>query len=338
MMNRLLACPKCYGSLFYGKDSIDCLSCKLSFPLYAGIPDFRCVNPFFQPSQKEEKIREALLSVYHTASFEQLIEKRYSYSKRHLSKLNEQQKAFELSFKQKGIYRSFQIKKLLKDNGRPISEKGIFLDIGCGSGTSIPWIMEGFQGGVGVDYSLIDLIMGNKFLQERGISNILLICADARKLPFPSGIFDFANATDVIEHIVPGTEEFIGEVGRALKKGGGFYFNSPNRFNIFTPEPHVKIRFVGFVPRFLMDRYVKMIKGIHYNTVHLLSLIELKTLVKKVFGGNFVVSGPFIDVNAPATDVKRKVMKRFPFLLSFINRTFLFFTTNYQVMAFKTSD
>jgi len=334
-MNDILVCPKCHGPLYDRKDFMECPACEVKFPVYNGVSDFRCVNQDFQPSKQELNIRNALLSAYDKASFEKLIEIRYGLSKGCSEDLSVQQKAFELSYEQKGISRSFQINKLLNNSGKTISNKSVFLDIGCGSGTAVPWIMNGFDRGVGMDYSLVDLIMGSKFLEERKIANLKLVCVDARKLPLPNEVFDFVNATDVIEHILPGQEEFMLEVKRVLKKGGGFYFNSPNRYNIFTPEPHVKVRFVGFMPRTWMNRYVQMRKGISYTTIRLLSINELRSLVRCIFGNEFILTGPFIKLDTPTTDFKRKIIKLFPFLLTIINRLFYFFTTNYQVIAFK---
>ena len=334
-MKDILVCPKCHGSLSDNKDFMECPACEVKYPVYKGVPDFRNVNSDFQPSKQEINIRNALLSAYDKASFEQLIEIRYGLSKGYSEELCEQQKAFELSFEQKGISRSFQINKLLNNNGKTLTNKNIFLDIGCGSGTAVPWIMNGFDSGIGMDYSLVDLIMGSKFLEERNITNLKLACADARKLPLPNDVFGFVNATDVIEHILPGQAEFMKEVKRILKDGGGFYFNSPNRYNLFTPESHVQVRLVGFMPRALMNRYVQMIKGVSYKTIRLLSLTELKFLIRNNFDHNYIMEGPFFDLNAPATDFKRKVIRQFPFLLKLINRLFLFYTTNYNVLVFK---
>ncbi len=333
----ILVCPKCHNSLSDQKDTKYCLYCDLTFPQYVGISDFRGINPEFHPSQQELEIKDALLSAYDSASFEKLIDIRYSQCNIPRD-LHDQQKSFELSYEQKGTYRSFQIHKLLEESGRTLSSKGLFLDIGCGSGTAVPWIMDDFERGIGVDYSLIDLIVGSKFLEERHITNLKLVCADARQLPLPDGMFEFVNATDVIEHILPGQEKFMVEINRILKNGGGYYFNSPNRYNILTPEPHVKVRFVGFIPRTWMSHYVQLVKGIPYTNYHLLSLIELRSLVRKTYGSDFILTGPFIDLNAPSKDIKGKVIKQFPFLLGFINSLFRFFTTNYHVIAFKTSD
>jgi hypothetical protein len=90
------------------------------------------------------------------------------------------------------------------------------------------------------------------------------------------------------------------------------------------------------MPRALMNSYVKMTKGVSYKTIRLLSLTELKLLIKNNFGNDYILEGPFFDLNAPATDFKRKAIKQFPFLLKLLNHLFFFNTTNYNVIAFKT--
>lgn len=335
MNNDILVCPSCRGGLDREKDAAVCRSCGMSFPVYAGVADFRGVSKEFSPSAREIDVRDALLAAYDSSSFEELLKIRFGGSGECPRDLIEFNLAFELSYESKGAYRCFQRNKLLADSGRSLAGSRLFLDVGCGTGTAVPWIMKGFDAGVGLDYSLVDLIVGRKFLEERGIENITLVCADARCLPFADGLFDFVNATDVIEHIVPGQKDFLREIRRVLVSGGGFYFNSPNRYNIFTPEPHVLVRFVGFMPRSRMDGYVMMMKGVKYGAIRLLSMLELKRVTGDVFGKGFLLTGPFIDMSAPATDFKRRIVKKMPFLLAFVNAFMKPVTTNYQVLAFK---
>ncbi len=334
--SEILVCPKCHGDLSDNTVEYICNTCESGYPVYKGIPDFRNVNLEFKATQQELKIREALLKVYESSTFDELIDIRFRLSEGCTDDLCKQQKTFELSYEQKGNFRAFQINKMIDNNGPFLGNSDCFLDIGCGSGTATHWIMKGFKRGVGLDYSLVDLIVGKKFLEENSIDNLMLVCADARKLPFSKGGFDFVNATDVIEHILPGQDKFLIEVKRVLRNNGGLYFNSPNRYNLFTPESHVKVRFVGFMPRAWMNAYVKMRKGVSYETIRLLSLREVHSLLLNSFGGNYVLEGPFMDFNAPATDFKRKVIKKLPYLLTFLNRMFLSFTTNYHVLVFKT--
>ena len=328
-------CPQCHGLLNKSHQSILCRRCGALFPICQGVPDFRFADSEFIPSEHEQSILGELLSSYDHASFEDLIDIRYAHSRERPAEIVTQQKKFELTYQQKGNNRLFQIRTLMAKSHMKINMNGWFLDIGCGTGTSIPYIMKDFKHGVGIDYSLIDLIIGKKLLEEKGIDNLRLICADARHLPFREEIFSFANATDVIEHILPGQEQFVSEVKRVLKKGACFYFNSPNRFNLFTPEPHVKLRLLGFLPRALMNRYVLHRGHGRYTSVRLLSLEELRSILRRIFGGSFFVSGPIVDTDAPAVDFKRKMVNRFPFVLWVANRLLLPVMTNHLVLAQK---
>jgi ubiquinone/menaquinone biosynthesis C-methylase UbiE len=196
-------------------------------------------------------------------------------------------------------------------------------------------MMRGFERGLGIDYSLVDLILGSKFLQERGVTKLQLVCADARHLPLRDESVDFANATDVIEHVLPGQEQFLSEVKRVVKSRGGFYFNSPNRYNLFTPEPHVKVRGLGFLPRKWMDPYVRLLRGMNYKNYYLLSLKELRTLVSDTFGTDYILSGPFTDLNTNDGSSTKTILKKYPFLLYVLNSIFFPFLTNYHVIVFK---
>jgi len=336
-MNDIIVCPKCFGRLSSEKDILSCNTCGLKAAQYNGIADFRVVNPEFSPSESEIEMKDALLTAYPTSSYEELMEIRFN-PKGSCDPMTQFQKTFEYKYMLKGTNRAFQINKLLQEHGKSVFTKNLFLDVGCGSGTATPWIMKGFKKGIGIDFSLIDLIIGQKFIEEQGISNFKLVCADVKALPFKDGIFDLTNATDVIEHIVPGQKQFLCEIRRTLKKEGVFYFNSPNRFNIFSPEPHVKIWFVGFMPRTLMHGYVKKIKGLNYRNYNLLSLTELRDLVGKHFSPTYFLTGPFFDLDAPATDFRKKVIKKFPFLLTVINRVLLFFVTGFNVIVLKETE
>ena len=335
LFDDLLCCPKCHGRLVFSQSAVTCRLCRADYPRYGGVADFRQADPDFRPSAKEARIRDVLLAEFGQCTFMELLALHFSHLKGGSRALWQMYKRLELAYEAKGEDRAFLIATLLKASGRSVADRKVFLEIGCGYGLSVPWIMTGFDRGLGIDFDLCRLIVGKKFLDEQGFDRLSLVCADARHLPVESGRVDFANATDTIEHIIPGQERFLEEARRVLKKGGGFYFNSPNRFNLFTPEPHVKIRLVGFFPRPLMNRFVQAVKGVSYENIRLLSLTELRRYLRSVFGRQYHLEGPFFDMAAPATDFKRAVIKKYPLLLAFVNRFFFFFTTNYQVIAFK---
>jgi ubiquinone/menaquinone biosynthesis C-methylase UbiE len=241
----------------------------------------------------------------------------------------------ELRYREKGRSRRFRIDRVLDQGGEGLRTKQAFLDIGCGSGTALPWLTEGFECGIGVDISLVDLLVGKKFYEDNGIEHIGLVCAFAEQLPFRDEAFDLINATDVIEHVIDGQEMFLRQMCRVLKAGGFGYFNSPNRFNLFGPEPHVQVWLVGFLPRKYMDAYVQTVRGVRYTSVRLLSYRELSKMLKKVCDGSFRITGPVFDPTVPATTLKARVVKTCPLALSVVNRFLFYFTTDYQVIIGK---
>ncbi len=243
----------------------------------------------------------------------------------------------ELQYARKGRSRRYRIEAVLAQGGKTMPTPQAFLDVGCGTGTALPWLMEGGTYGVGVDISLVDLLIGKKFYEERGIEHIGLACAFAEQLPFRDGTFDVINATDVIEHVIHGQEALVREIYRVLKAGGVGYFNSPNRYNLFGPEPHVRVWFVGFLPRRWMDAYVRRVRGVRYTSVRLLSYGELSRLLATVCGTHYTITGPVLDPHAPATSRKARLVKACPFLLSLVNRLLFYFTTDYQVVISKPS-
>ncbi|MFQ5676866.1 MAG: class I SAM-dependent methyltransferase, partial [bacterium] len=275
-----------------------------------GIPDFRG-----QGTESwilwDRKMAAALVQHYPKLSFEALVRMRFKAASEVPSAIFEYHLSHELNYSEKGSSRKFRIVRLLGGQRYEGLSKGKCLDLGCGSGSSLVAIAEDFQLGLGVDVLMQDLILGKKYAEEAGINKVHYICAFGENLPFEPETFDFVNATDTIEHIEDAQVAFLREVKRVLKPGGVFCFNSPNRFNLFTPEPHVKIWGLGFLPRAWMNPACRMIRGVEYHGKRLLSYFELKSILKKTFGRRFFITGLIID---PSQAKKRLIGKLFTFL------------------------
>jgi len=67
---------------------------------------------------------------------------------------------------------------------------------------------------------------------------------------------------------------------QVLNNDGILFIITPNRYTILS-EPHVNGWGVGFLPRKWMKSYVKMIRGISYENIHVLSFFEMKRLLKE---------------------------------------------------------
>jgi len=243
----------------------------------------------------------------------------------------------ELRAPERGQERFAKITYTLRSLKRSFHQKYYCLDLGCGMGSALFPMSGAFKKAVGVDISFVDLLLAKKRFQEEGIKNVTLICASVEHLPFKNNTFDLINATDVIEHIRD-QEKFLVEAYRVLQKGGHFYFNSPNRFNIFGPEPHVRLWGVGFLPRRWMGKYVKFLKGVNYKGKRLLSYFELLIMLNKVYNKNYRVFGIILDKLKYSESTKYKILKKVPAFLKIINNAMKPLIPGYQVLVFKDDE
>lgn len=93
------------------------------------------------------------------------------------------------------------------------------LDLGCGDGRGTASINK-----IGKNMFCLDTSFNLlKLLKSRNLSNITLINADAKKLPFPDNFFDLIISLSMVEHIeYKYISQVFNEVYRVLKKDGIF--------------------------------------------------------------------------------------------------------------------
>jgi SAM-dependent methyltransferase len=102
---------------------------------------------------------------------------------------------------------------------------------------------------------------------------------DGTHLPFDDDAFDVVITNHVIEHVgdVAAQRAHLAECARVLAPGGRGYLAVPNRWMLV--EPHFKLAFLSWLPRWLRDRYVRMAgKGTHYDCEPL-TVPELESLL-----------------------------------------------------------
>ncbi|HYM13796.1 MAG TPA: class I SAM-dependent methyltransferase, partial [Bryobacterales bacterium] len=131
----------------------------------------------------------------------------------------------------------------------------------------------------GVDLCLRYLVLARKRLNGRGV----VLAAEAERLPFRDGSFAGVIAADVIEHLGD-PRRSLAEMGRVLLPGAPLFLSTPNRFSL-TPEPHVGLWGVGYLPRRWANRYVQSRRQIFYDDVRLLSAAALARLLRAHFPG-----------------------------------------------------
>jgi SAM-dependent methyltransferase len=174
--------------------------------------------------------------------------------------------------------------------------KHLALDIGCGYGTATGILAKQFNYVVGIDPYLPVLLLAKKLLADDGINNVVLIQAYAQNIPVRDGCVDYAIAHNVIEHLID-VESALHEIKRILRQDGCFCGDSRNRYDLFFPEPHVRLRWVGLFPRRLQPWYVRKVKGVSYSEWHvcLQSWWGLRRSARRAFGRSTRIVLPLVS-------------------------------------------
>lgn len=103
----------------------------------------------------------------------------------------------------------------------------ILLDVGCGGGI----LAEEFAGlgltVMGIDPSVSSVDTARRHAGQRGLS-IDYQTGAGETLPFADASFDYVSCCDVLEH-VRDVDAVLSEIGRVLKPGGVFFYDTVNR-------------------------------------------------------------------------------------------------------------
>lgn len=163
-----------------------------------------------------------------------------------------------------------------------IKEGERVLDLGCGNGMMLPFVLE--RGGhyTGVDFSEELLaIASEKYAQKTAYGCAQFLVGEVTDLPFAENEFDMVISFAVLHHLptVSQREKFFSEIYRVLKPGGETTVIVWNLLNDWTAE-----RF-GISPKELEknchDCWVPWRAGdcVIQRYVHQFSPLELQTLV-----------------------------------------------------------
>jgi ubiquinone/menaquinone biosynthesis C-methylase UbiE len=294
----LLVCPACRGALLLpdtmeGETAVaTCAVCGQIFPQTLGILDLRWPSPP-KPDKQTENLGVYLRQQYPTKTSGELliawIEKVAQFGsvpddilsvvqQYHGSQYQRGQQMIDM-FCQRAV------------QFYPMPQSRLALDVGCGIGTSSIALAKRFEKVVGLDPDLAPLLVAQKYLQEQQISHVVLVQAYAQHIPLRDGSVDFAVAQNVIEHLFD-IEPAFTQLRRVLATGGLFCGDSRNRFDLFLPEPHVKLRWVGLWPRRWQPWYVCQLRGVAYDQAYLLSLRQLRRNARQSFGSEARVLFP----------------------------------------------
>jgi SAM-dependent methyltransferase len=97
------------------------------------------------------------------------------------------------------------------------------IDLGCGPSGILELLAGGVGPGgrvVGLDADPVHVAMARELVRRRGLGNVDIVAADARRTGLPSGSFDLVHARTLLVN-VPGPAAVVAEMAR-LARGGGW--------------------------------------------------------------------------------------------------------------------
>ena len=332
----ILQCPLCSGDLVSNESTLTCHSCRKTFPVHFGIPDFRLFPPDHVGYRSEEKDLE--LSAYlfdrlETSTFEELV---HIYVKRGSGHLDQVLRSRYIRYRLDNHVRAKKLVMQIQNQDFfrfPDTGESFGLDIGCGSGCGISALLELGLSAIGADISISELIIAKSFLKNYyPENNYFLIAGVAEHMPFRNEFFSHVLAVDVIEHVLD-QKQFIRDVYRVLHPDGCFYFDTCSRF--VWDEPHTALPAVGYLPRFLQPLYVRMARQRNYK-IHLPSQWELKKWLNESPFDNWKIIYNQIDKASRPRTWRGKVIRTIPGLLHLRN-LLLKHTSSFEIFMKKSS-
>ncbi len=141
-----------------------------------------------------------------------------------------------------------------------MSQAARVLDVGCGSGLFFSHVASQAGMVVGVDISCKLLRKAKMRADETG--NAFVLQADADRLPFPDGFFDFVFSFTVLQNM-PKPAQMLNELKRASKIGGRIIVSglkrtfSLNAFMDFLEGTGLKL--ISFVDNECLNCYVAVL-------------------------------------------------------------------------------
>lgn len=268
-------CPRCRAHVARHDDAYVCAACAARYPVVLGIPDFRLWPDPFIALEDDHKKGRFLAANAPDLSFEDLVRFYWSITPDVTDGRDERFTARVVN-----LYAKWRddLPRLTADLGLPSLDGLRLLEVGCGTGGLLAAAAERGADVVGVDVAFRWLVVARRQFEARGL-DVPLVCANAEALPFRDATFDVVVQESVVEHLRDQARA-LAETRRALRPTGGAYLVTANRWSL-TPEPHVRVWGVGFLPRRWMDAYVRRRRGIPYEHHRLLSRPELTRLVRR---------------------------------------------------------
>lgn len=284
MIEQIYCCPRCKGGLEQWRERYECAYCDAVYPIIVGIPDFRVYSDPYIDVEADRAKGRYLAAEAERRDFAGLVAHYYSITPEVLPHQAERFTAHHLA----GVWRGSGIVSRLEALGPAdtLAAGSNVLDLGCGTAGFLAAVADTGSELTGIDIAFRWLVVGRHRLCELGVK-ASLVCACADYLPFPNDNFDLIVAENLLEH-VPDAEGALAELERVRRPGSQVMGRTVNRFSL-APEPHVGVFGVGFLPRRFMNAYVRRMRGLAYEHIHLLSYFELRRVLQDIGQGDLQV-------------------------------------------------
>lgn len=174
----------------------------------------------------------------------------------------------------------------LNDAGLPALRTNAALEDGAGEGFFVNALAKQFGKLYVLDISMPLMLLSNKIIEERGLTNVTLVCASAERLPLMDAAVDFVHSNNVIEHISD-QDRMFAEAHRVLTVGGLMFVISPNKFSLYY-EPHFRVPLYGFIPKPVRRFAIKRWQNRDIDEIKSLSLAGVRELANAHFASVYI--------------------------------------------------
>jgi SAM-dependent methyltransferase len=262
-------CPKCRGFLVERGQEACCESCSSCYEKIDGILDLRLTGASWIDYEVDKATARRLVAESAGLSAEELVRRVFS------ARPEWDETRIALRTRQV-VTAPERLRAELGGWLRPRTlGAGLFLDLGCGPGMFLAAAAAEGRRGIGIDVSLVWLIVAKRLITQWG-GQPMLAAALAEALPLADAAVSSVVSLDVIEHVAD-PRRYLQEINRVTEFGGSVMLSTPNRYSL-AAEPHTSIWGVGWLPRSWQKRYVRWWSGESYEYTRLLSAREVARL------------------------------------------------------------
>lgn len=295
-------CPLCRGALLEaGRTGLQCQTCSRSYESIAGIPDLRINAPSWIDCDSDRAKARWIVEHLADRPVEEVVRNVFS-EVRGLYDDNVERRTRSVMAAPKRLRR--EIRGWLDDS----TARSPFLDLGCGPGMLLAAAAAEGRAGIGVDVSMVWLVVAQRLILAHGGSPVLA-AGFAESLPLADESVEAVVSLDVIEH-VGDQRAYLREMDRVTVPDGRLALSTPNRFSLAS-EPHVHVWGVGWLPRRWQRRYAEWRSGISYAYTRLLSTTEARRMIEHDthFDCRFIVP-PIPDEDIETSAPRRALLAR----------------------------